>query len=530
MVVDSVIDAYGLALGFYVYNVLWDIFVSTGLVYIPIIGLVLGAVKGSLESSQENWDSKSSLRTVVMGMFMIVLALELAIYPMVKFEIEDIKYYKRQCTSDSTTGGTITTEIAGEEAEFVTGNMVAQLGGRDIRLPVLFYVGIAMAQGIKNWAVQDLPCTTDIRLISDGMLNQRITDPVLLQETQKFIRWCFNPARMKWLREEGLALQDDQNWPGGRNLIVDIGYYDNAEGNGFYSKEAFYGFGGSSNKIAESENLPSGYGYPTCKEWWLGVGVTNTPYVSEHGLSTRLYNSLEDWLKENEDEVYDSLVTQLNRVKKYNYVYIAKKDAVVHQSLFTPIKLGQLNSVSTLDYGTQGDDGVTDWLFRGLGTVGLATKSVSQFSGASMLQLAMPMVKPFIMMLVIIAFVPAIIMGRYKWKYIGLFIGVLMSISFWPFFWELSRLIDDTLLTALEIDFDEINTQLFSQWIASGLYLYAPVVFSMALGWVGLASVDSAMGNMAGGAGSAGKSGSGAVKGGINKGKNYVKTKMGAKS
>jgi len=38
------------------------------------------------------------------------------------------------------------------------------------------------------------------------------------------------------------------------------------------------------------------------------------------------------------------------------------------------------------------------------------------------------------------------------------------------------------------------------------------------------------MGNMAGGAGSAGKSGSGAVKGGINKGKNYVKTKMGAKS
>ena len=199
---------------------------------------------------------------------------------------------------------------------------------------------------------------------------------------------------------------------------------------------------------------------------------------------------------------------------------------VVHQALFTPVKLEQLSANTSLDYGLEGDDGIADWLFRGLGTVGMAANSISQFSGASMLQLAMPMVKPFVIMLIVISFVPAIIIGRFKWKYVGLFLGVIMSVSFWPFFWELSRLIDDTLLTAMGIGFSEVNTLMFSQWIASALYVYAPLTFSTALGWVGMVSVDSAATNMSSSAGSAGKSGPQKLKQGANKGKQFVKNKM----
>ena len=129
-------------------------------------------------------------------------------------------------------------------------------------------------------------------------------------------------------------------------------------------------------------------------------------------------------------------------------------------------------------------------------------------------------------MVIVISYLPAMLMSGFKWKYIGLFHGVVMSMMFWPFFWELSRLIDDTMMTALGVDFDEVNTQMLSQWIASALYLYAPLLFSTALGWVGMAGADSAFQKMAGGAGSAGQKGGSYA---TNKGKSMGKS-MGGKA
>lgn len=523
MVVDSVIDAYGIALAFYIYDVIWDIFAKTGIAYFPFIALIFGAVKSASESSMEDFNTKSSLRTVLVGMVLMILALELALYPMVKLQFDDIKYYSRKCTNDETTPGTINTEILGEEAEFVAENMQVQLGGRDIYMPVLFNVAVRLSQAIKNWAVGDLPCSTDIRLVSDGMLSQRIEDEALRKETGEFIRWCYNPARRKYINKFDTSIPDEDNWPGSRELLMERGLYDNRDGDGFYSKIARPGFAESINVLPETESLPEGYGFPNCREWWLGPGVTNTPYMHEAGLSYRLYGQLEEWLRNKNEDIYDTLTTHLNRVKNRNYMFVAKKDVVVRESLFTPVKLSQLNSISTTDYGLQGDDGITDWTFRALGTVGVVAKSVEQMSGASMLQLAMPMVKPFVIMIIVISFLPAMIMGRYRWKYIGLFHGVVMSMMFWPFFWELSRLIDDTMLTAMGVDFDEINTQILTQWIASGLYLYAPLLFSTAMGWVGMAGADGAFQKMSGGAGSAGQKGVGETKKQGGKAKSAVK-------
>ncbi len=506
MVVDSTLDAYGFALAFYIYNVIWDIFAKTGIAYLPMIALIFSAVKSAVESARDDYDTKSSLRTVSVGLVFMLFALEMAIYPMVRLDFDDIKYFKRACTGDKTTAGTITTEILGEEAEFLAGNMQVQLGGREIYIPVLFYVAIKLGQAIKNEAVANLPCSTDIRLIANGMVAQRIQDEALRKETGEFVRWCYNPARRKYLSASG-SLADEDNWPGSRSLVMERVLYDNREGDGFYSKIARVGFGATKNVLPESKQLPDDYGFPTCKEWWLGPGVTDTPYVHAAALSTRLYASLESWLRDKETEIYDTLTTHLNRVKNKQYLFMAKKDALLAQSLFTPVKLGELNSLSTTDYGLQGDDGITDWIFRGLGTLGLLDKSIEQFSGASMLQLAMPMVKPFILMIILIAYLPAMIIAGYQWKYIGLFHGVVLSMMFWPFFWELSRLIDDTLLTALGVNFYEVNTQVFSQWIASAMYLVSPLLFSTALGWVGLSGADHAFNTMSGSAGSAGKGG-----------------------
>ncbi|MFW7525636.1 conjugal transfer protein TraG N-terminal domain-containing protein [Vibrio ostreicida] len=512
MVVDSAMDAYGIAMGFYIYNVLFEIFSQLGLIYLAMIILVVKETTRCMESSMEDMNTKSALKTVGIGFFSMLLVLQIGVFPTLQLKFEDVKYYSRSCTTDSDQGGVITAEILGKETQFVAGAMAVQLGGRDIRIPAAYYASMIVASGIKNWAVQDLPCSTDIRLISESVLNQVIDNPILREETSNFVSLCFDKARTKYMDKYGSDLKDEDNWPGNRNFVQGLGYYDNAEGDGFYSRTAIEGFGGTTNKLPESEGLPDNFGFPTCKEWWLGVGVSSQPYVANEGLSTRLYSELDEWLKENDKSIYDTVTTQLNRVKNRNYQYLAIKDAVVRESFFSPVKLTQLSSMSTTDYGLQGDSSATDFIFRGLGTLGVAEKSIDYFAGGSMIQLAMPMVKPFLLMGIVISLVPAMVFGGFKWKYLGLFCGLIGSIMFWPFFWELARLIDDTFLTSMGVSLAEVNTQVISQWIISALYLYLPVVFSLVLSAVGFIGADSAMTKMASPAGSAGQNATSAAK------------------
>jgi hypothetical protein len=220
-----------------------------------------------------------------------------------------------------------------------------------------------------------------------------------------------------------------------------------------------------------------------------------------------LYNEVETWLKDREQSIYITVRSQLNRYNNREYDFLSIKDALVKEALFSPIKLEQINAYSVNDFGTQGDAGFWDYTFRLLGTVGVTLGSIEKFSEASMLQLAVPMAKPFIIMIILIAYVPALIAGSFQWKYIGLFAGVIMSIMFWPFFWELSRLLDDTLLASLDIPFYEVNTQMISQWLVAGMYLYAPLLFTTALGWVGISGVSGTMNSMTSSTGDAGSKG-----------------------
>ncbi|MBL4262798.1 conjugal transfer protein TraG N-terminal domain-containing protein [Vibrio fluvialis] len=523
MVVDSIIDVYGISMGFYTYNVLWDIFVLVGLVYIPIIAFITKEVSECLKSSMTDANTRTALRTVGIGMLSIIVVLNIALYPIVPLAFDDVRYYARQCTSDTDQGGNITKSIAGEEGQFVANQMEAQLGGRKIGVPLLFYATFKLGYGVKNWAVSELPCNTDIRLISQSVMNQAIKDPSLLRETNEFIRMCFNRAKNKYLAKEGVSLSDEENWPGNSLFVTTKGYYDNADGDGFYSRLALNGFGDTTNKLPESESLEEGYGFPTCKEWWLGTGVVNKPYSSGTALSTRLYDHLDDWLQSENETIYTVVTNRLNRVKNANYQYLAIKDAVIRESFFSPIKLTQLSSKSTTDYGLQGDSSVTDYFFRAAGTLGVVAKSPEYFAGGSMLQLSMPMVKPFILMAIVISIVPALVFSGYKWKHIGLLCGVIGSILFWPFFWELARLIDDTFLTAVGVPITEVNTQVISQLIISGLYLYLPIMFSLVLTWVGAVGADGVMSKMASSAGgSAGQGGIGKMKSIGNAGKGAI--------
>ena len=131
-----------------------------------------------------------------------------------------------------------------------------------------------------------------------------------------------------------------------------------------------------------------------------------------------------------------------------------------------------------------------------------------------MLQIAAPLAKPLILLIVLTAYVPAMLVGSFQAKHALTFASVIASIMFWPFLWELGRLVDDTLLEASGgVLFGSlgINQAMLSQWLSGFFFVYGPALFTMALGWVGMAGADIAQSKTKGvsSAGSAGQSGAG---------------------
>ncbi|MDC5870260.1 conjugal transfer protein TraG N-terminal domain-containing protein [Vibrio europaeus] len=523
MVFDSVLDVYGIAVGFYVYDILFEIFATLGLLAFPIIVMVITEIKSCITSTMHDLNTRSSLKSVGVGVISMILALQFAVYPIMPLKIDSVKYYSRQCAEGDASGGTIKKNIGGDSVEKLSQNMIAQFEGKEVMVPALYYISLSMGYGIKNWAVSELPCSLDLRLMSEAIDNESIKEPLLREETQDFVNTCFSPGAAKYTQRSREGLKSANDWPGSSVLLKQSGYYDNADGDGFYSKKALPGFKNSTNKIEQTEQIESDFGFPTCKEWWNGVS-TDTPYSAKEALSTRLFDSLSTYLKDNHEKAYRKSMEWISRTAGKSSVYTHQKDSVVRDALFSQHKLADLSSsLSVTDYGLQGDTNLADYAFRGLGTIGLLENSISTFSGASMLMLGMPMAKPFVLMTIFIALCPALVVGSYKWKYIGMFCFVTMSVLFMPFFWELARLIDDTFLDTAGIPFYEINTKIFSQWIISAMYVYLPASFTMFMGWVGMQGADSVMDNFGKKAGSAGNSGASHADKAIGAGKNKAK-------
>ncbi|PCH96569.1 MAG: hypothetical protein COB83_05080 [Gammaproteobacteria bacterium] len=529
MTFDSLFDAWGIALGLRAMMIIWDLLAESGLLFIPLISLFLR--KGTSVIS-EGYD-ESAIRDITVKSIVIGLVWVLALVPSVKFQVSEIKTYPRLCENIQ---GNIARSIYSNTNNDNRASQVIRdkydviMNGQTIYLPPLLSVTMSIATGFKNAAISQLPCATDVRMIKSSIDSHQL-EGNFKTEVTNFIKWCYNPVKNKANRE-GLLPPIEYQWPGHRTFIETVGYYDNANKNGFYAKEAYDGFGGTSNIMEESATLPQGYGYPTCKEWWLGVNN-----ATEHALRGRLYRNTAQWIQDEEENIFklinvDYVPTNRTVVIKKD-AFIDRRDAIIRDVYFSNKDMIELSSNAAADYGLDvGDTNTFDYLARGLGTIGILWGSISQFAGASMVQLAAPMAKPLILIFILIAYVPALLVGSYQIKHVITFLSVIASIMFWPFLWEVGRILDDTLLDATGGALDGetgVNQAMVSQWLANFFFLYGPVLFSTALGWVGMAGGEIAQAKTKGvsSAGSAGSKGGGVVRKGASNTKKKATKGMG---
>jgi len=511
MILDSLIDAWGIALGLIAASILWDVFSDTGIILIP---LVFTFFKGAERLVLEGYDD-ATYRTVVYKIFATWFVFVIAVMPSVNFQITDIRTLPKKCSTTEYRVSEALKENEFNSLEALRSTDVLEekfdtlVNGQHVRISPLIYVTLSLSQAIKNESVSRLPCATDIRLVRTEMASTKLS-PAMHKEVSDFVHQCYWPIRRKSIELNSFP-PEKFVWPGHRSFIETIGLYDNAEGDGFYSNTARYGFSSSINKIPEAKNLPSGYGFPTCKEWWIGVDNNKN-----YSLRNKLFKATPDWIKEEEEGVW-AMISKWFISKEEEESYLDHRDAIISQVFFTNKSASDFGFSGSTDYGfDSGDTGFMDYAGRFLGTIGVALSTIPQTAGASMLQIAAPLAKPLIILVVLTAYVPAMLFGSFQSKHALTFMSVIASIMFWPFLWELGRLVDDTLLEAtggVLLGSLGINQAMLSQWLSGFFFIYGPALFTMSLGWVGIAGADLAQSKTKGvsSAGSAGQTGAGKV-------------------
>ncbi|MCE4552706.1 conjugal transfer protein TraG N-terminal domain-containing protein, partial [Xanthomonas hortorum] len=212
------------------------------------------------------------------------------------------------------------------------------------------------------------------------------------------------------------------SWIGSSYFVDTSGVYDT-----YHAKTPRDGWAYESNRDAGLARVPSGAGYPTCRQWWSD---------GSNGLRARLLSQVDPSL--------------LNRVAGWaGFLSRQEVDDSVIRAIASPRqqKLNQ-GSVYT-DYGGQIDKTLPNVVNRAASDVGLAVGSLAAFPAMDVVRQALPMVLSLLKMALVICIPLVLVVGTYDLKTLVTVSIVQFALFFVDFWFQLARWIDSTILDAL---------------------------------------------------------------------------------
>ncbi|PUE90496.1 conjugal transfer protein TraG N-terminal domain-containing protein, partial [Xanthomonas hortorum] len=322
---------------------------------------------------------------------------------------------------------------------------------------------------------------------------------------------CYGPARAKLFMNRP-QLDDTQmhdvSWIGSSYFVDTSGFYDT-----YHAKTPRDGWAYESNRDAGLAQVPSGAGYPTCRQWWND---------SSNGLRARLLSQVDPSL--------------LNRVAGWaGFLSRQEVDDSVIRAIASPRqqKLNQ-GSVYT-DYGGQIDKTLPNVVNRATSDVGLAVGSLAAFPAMDVVRQALPMVLSLLKMALVICIPLVLVVGTYDLKTLVTVSIVQFALFFVDFWFQLARWIDSTILDALygwgfgynrpHANFDPLAGlnnafgDLLLMFVMGTMFIVLPTFWIMALSWAGVraGNVLQGLAGATGDAKAAGGKGASTVLGAISK-------------
>ena len=355
------LEYYLTLLGWIIHNGIWAVLVSSGVFAIPFVAIIIQEwLKARAEGADEgNKGALSSVR-IENRVWVAIVVVMFAGIPFIDVDLNTIHY--DQARSAQCQVNVPQPTETGWSQSFST------LNNQSARVPVWWAFMHALSRAITGASVAAIPCGTDLRQIRMEVNATRIDDPVLAQEVSDFTHDCYGPARAKlFMSRPDLdeAQMHDVTWIGSRFFLDNAGYYDT-----YRARTPRDGWAYDSNRDAGLAQVPSGAGYPTCRQWWSDSG---------NGLRTRLLEQVDPSL--------------LNRLAGWaGFLSRAEVDDSVIRTIASPRqqKLNQ-GSVYT-DYGGQIDKTLPNIVNRATSDGGMTLGAIAAFPALDVMRQALPMV------------------------------------------------------------------------------------------------------------------------------------------
>lgn len=465
MEVGSAIDLYTTLLGWILYDKLWATLAETGLAYLPFLALIVRNFATTWEKNGME-GAAASIRGMEVQLAAMLTVAALAGSPVISLQSADLTY-TAPCGGATVNGGNSGT---GYDSTF-------QLGNNQAMVPVWWRAVMAVSAGFANAAVASTPCQGDLRRLNYRMDNTVIKDIDLKAQLDDFYQDCFLRARSQFI-SLGQPLPanyrpDDIDWPGSQYFQDTDGYYNNANINlAMRAHREIPNFPFDPARDAEyGGSSSSGWGKPTCYEWWTSETA---------GLRRRLVQQIDSGL-------LNGIVTTVTAQANGSTAQSVQDDQI--RKLFVQ------EQKATVAQSRSENAGVFMNAITGVGAI---ISSVEQRSTIYALKQAAPIGQSLILMTVYLCLPFLLVFSSFSIQSVLLASLGIFAVRFLTAIWALATWVDSAMIQALGIEWwrhvfngNQNVSVLIANTVAGLMYIGMPLVWFAVIGWAGhtLASV-----------------------------------------
>lgn len=476
MNVGHPLEAFTTIFGWMQFQNLWDILVFSGIAFIPFLIIVIRAFVDNYTGQEAKAGSRKSVHMmeveIVKALSVVVLAAQ-PIWPLALSELE----FDNSCDQIP--------DIS--DIEDTTYSDTFNLSNASV--PVWWYATMAISKGITGAAIAGIGCPEDMVRTRIELDLQRISDPEVAQNVQRFMNECFVPARSRFQKDrpDVSALleqhgQDDPEFIGSRVYLQTDGFYDR-----YRAGSPVHGFDyvPARDDPDYNEGAEPTYGRPSCEDWWSGNGGPGLRQQILGEMDATFWESARDsmsgWFGTPDEELEDRMIRRL----------------VEESAVRAPhVTSGLVNSDTNAG------------LFSRL-TASFGIAQQEMFShGPMMLTIreAAPIVQSFLLMGIYMLLPILLVVSLYSWGPVFIATMAILTITFWSYLWAVSRWLEDNMTAAMYPDgaggflgpafgslmSPDLGMKDSMITMAVGLlHIGLPLVFSMIVGWAGFKLKDS---------------------------------------
>jgi hypothetical protein len=434
MVANNILEIYTLIFGWHMYDVIWDVFVGSGLALIPFIAAVIT----NFRDSYEDGDIQSTIKALEINVVSMILVLMLCVIPYKGMEgkLATVQYdlANPDCHQPANVVGN------GDNTGTAYDDSFRDMQTLSAYKPVAWSFVEFLSTTITHTTIKSMSCVNNYDFMLMRISQITIQNPELRERVRDFEEVCYKKALERFYANPltlpaNISPVDDIDWIGSRTLLNTVDeYYQHPEAD--TSDMEKYGFH-RQPAIRASDAANETGAHPSCREVWLGEAGDETlglrHLILEDIPADKAGDILDSW-KDWGYQVATDGVTSEETKEDLIIKMIIQADAANLRS--------QTNVDLTNNFDIDRSIGgkVVDAL---LSLTGVSTNIEEFFTSQTvrqMLKVAGPMLLALIQMVVIMSAPFFLLFGRYKFDafvslalvYFSLeFINAIWAATFW---------------------------------------------------------------------------------------------------